>query len=195
MSGSMLSRKAANNNAEPKPLSKEEVYSLPHSLRSEVSSLKSAKSSDAAKMQPLKLELSSTPVLSPYHQQLNTVFPAYDWFMQELYRAVDRSSHLQQDGFNFAKWVAGLNRVLGVAFNSELLVNDLPLLLGSRSPQETEGYPISLMLRSFLILPSALVLYQPVGQQRSSLMPSKQGAVQAIVFRNCRWLGTCLICW
>ncbi|MBW0497373.1 hypothetical protein O181_037088 [Austropuccinia psidii MF-1] len=41
--------------------------------------------------------------LFPYHQQLRMVLPAYDRFVQELYRAEDRSSHLQQDGSNFAK--------------------------------------------------------------------------------------------
>ncbi|MBW0482470.1 hypothetical protein O181_022185 [Austropuccinia psidii MF-1] len=42
----------------------------------------------------------------------------------------------EEDGSNFAKWVAVLNRVLCVAFNSELSVNDLPLLLENRSSQE-----------------------------------------------------------
>ncbi|MBW0527840.1 hypothetical protein O181_067555 [Austropuccinia psidii MF-1] len=69
MSGSTCSKKAAANNTEPKPLSNEEVYSLLNSLRSEVSSLKSARNSDAAKMQSLQLALSSPPALSSYHQQ------------------------------------------------------------------------------------------------------------------------------
>ncbi|MBW0486830.1 hypothetical protein O181_026545 [Austropuccinia psidii MF-1] len=59
--------------------------------------------------------------------------------MQEPYRAADRTNHLQQDGSNFAEWVAGLNRVLSVAFNSEHSVDDLPSLLDNRSPQENRA--------------------------------------------------------
>ncbi|MBW0464943.1 hypothetical protein O181_004658 [Austropuccinia psidii MF-1] len=139
MSGSTRSKKAANNDAGPKPLSNEEVYSMLNSLHSEVSSIKLERVSDAAEMQSLHLALSSPPVLSPYHQQLRVAYPAYDLFMQEPYRASDRSNHLQQDGSNFAKWVTGLNRVLCVAFNSENLVNDLPSLLDNCSLQENRA--------------------------------------------------------
>ncbi|MBW0527978.1 hypothetical protein O181_067693 [Austropuccinia psidii MF-1] len=93
ISGSTRSKKEANNDTEPKPLSNEEP----------------------------------------------TASPAYDRFKQEPYRAANGSSHLQQDGSNFAKWVAGLNRVLCVAFISELLVDDLPSLLENRSPQENRA--------------------------------------------------------
>ncbi|MBW0545395.1 hypothetical protein O181_085110 [Austropuccinia psidii MF-1] len=69
MSGSTRSRKAADDDADAKPLSHEEVYSLLNSLQSEVSSLKSARNSDAAEMQSLCLVLSPPlPALSPYPQ-------------------------------------------------------------------------------------------------------------------------------
>ncbi|MBW0460302.1 hypothetical protein O181_000017 [Austropuccinia psidii MF-1] len=50
--------------------------------------------------------------------------------------AANQSSHLQPNGSNFATWVAGLNRVLCVDFNSEHSVNDSPSLLENSSPQE-----------------------------------------------------------
>ncbi|MBW0496322.1 hypothetical protein O181_036037 [Austropuccinia psidii MF-1] len=59
--------------------------------------------------------------------------------MQEPYRAADQSDHLLNNGSNFAEWVAGLNRVLCIAFNSKLLVNDNPLLLENQSPQENRA--------------------------------------------------------
>ncbi|MBW0569740.1 hypothetical protein O181_109455 [Austropuccinia psidii MF-1] len=135
MSGSTHSKKAANDNTEPKPLLNEEVYSLLNSLCLEVLSLKSARVSDAEEMQLLLLAISSPP----YHQQLRVDYPAYDLFMQEPYRAANRSNHLQQDGSNFSEWVTGLNRVLCITFNSEHLVNNLPSLLDNFSPQENRA--------------------------------------------------------
>ncbi|MBW0536793.1 hypothetical protein O181_076508, partial [Austropuccinia psidii MF-1] len=139
MSGSTRSRKAAAD-ADTKPLSHEEVYSLLNSLRSEVSSLKSARNSDAAEMQLLRLALSTPPpTLSPYPQNQRAVSSEYDRFMQEPYRAADQSNHLLNDGLNFAEWVAGLNRVLCIVFHSELSVDDNPSLLENRSPQENRA--------------------------------------------------------
>ncbi|MBW0482987.1 hypothetical protein O181_022702 [Austropuccinia psidii MF-1] len=135
MSGSTHSKKAASDNTEPKPLSNKEVHSMLNSLHSEVLSLKLARVSDAAEMQSLRLALSSPP----HHQQLCVAYPAYDQFMKEPYRASDRSNHLQQDGSNFAKWVAGLNRVLCVAFNSEHSVDDIPSLIDNHSLQENRA--------------------------------------------------------
>ncbi|MBW0473018.1 hypothetical protein O181_012733 [Austropuccinia psidii MF-1] len=114
MPGSTRLRKAAD----AKPLSHEEVYSLLNSLQSEVSSLKSARNSDAAEMQSLRLALSP-----PYPQNQQAVSSAYDQFMQEPYRAVDQSNHLLNDGSNFAEWVAGLNRVLCIVFESKLAIS------------------------------------------------------------------------
>ncbi|MBW0543290.1 hypothetical protein O181_083005 [Austropuccinia psidii MF-1] len=59
--------------------------------------------------------------------------------MQEPYRVEDRSNHLLNNGPNFAEWASGLNRVLCIAFNSELLVNNNPLLLENQSPQENRA--------------------------------------------------------
>ncbi|MBW0581670.1 hypothetical protein O181_121385 [Austropuccinia psidii MF-1] len=119
MSGCTRLRKAAADDADAKPLSNEEVYLLLNSLLSEVSSLKSARNSDTAEIQLLRMALSPPPLaLSP---------------------AADQSNHLLNNGSNFVEWVAGLNRVLCIAFNSELLVNDNPSLLENRSPQENRA--------------------------------------------------------
>ncbi|MBW0473649.1 hypothetical protein O181_013364 [Austropuccinia psidii MF-1] len=65
---STCSKKAADDDAEPKPLSNKEVYLLLNSLKLEVLSLKSVRSSDAAEMQSLHMVLSSPPpASSPYH--------------------------------------------------------------------------------------------------------------------------------
>ncbi|MBW0476056.1 hypothetical protein O181_015771 [Austropuccinia psidii MF-1] len=126
MSGSTRLKEAAD----AKPLSNKEMYSLLNSLRWEVLSLKSAQNCDAAKMQSLLMALSSPPpALLPYHQNHCTDSSAYDLFMQEQYRVANRSSHLQSDGSNFSEWVAGLNRVLCIALNSKLSVEDCPSLL------------------------------------------------------------------
>ncbi|MBW0526309.1 hypothetical protein O181_066024 [Austropuccinia psidii MF-1] len=61
---------------------------------------------------------------------------AYEHFMQKPYHAAD---HLQSDGGSFTEWVAGLNHVLCVAFNSEMSVDDSPSLLDNRLPQENRA--------------------------------------------------------
>ncbi|MBW0494048.1 hypothetical protein O181_033763 [Austropuccinia psidii MF-1] len=140
MSVSTRSKKAADDDADAKPLSNEEVYSLINSLRSEVQSLKSARSSDAAEVQSLRLQLSSPPPPGPNLPSFPRVnMSAYDRFMQEPYRAADRFNKLQGDGSNFPKWVASLNRVLCVAFNSEASIEDSPSLLDGRLPQENRA--------------------------------------------------------
>ncbi|MBW0487678.1 hypothetical protein O181_027393 [Austropuccinia psidii MF-1] len=91
-------------------------------------------------MQSLQMALSPLPpALSPYSQNPRAVSFAYDRFMQELYRAADKYNLLLNDGSNFAEWVSGLNRVLCIAFNSELSVSNNPLLLENRSPQENRA--------------------------------------------------------
>ncbi|MBW0469389.1 hypothetical protein O181_009104 [Austropuccinia psidii MF-1] len=77
--------------------------------------------------------------LLPYSPTSWTVSSAYERFMQEPYRAADRSHHLQPNGSNFAEWVSTLNRVLCIGLNSELLVDDNPSLLENRSPQENRA--------------------------------------------------------
>ncbi|MBW0488630.1 hypothetical protein O181_028345 [Austropuccinia psidii MF-1] len=59
--------------------------------------------------------------------------------MQEPYRAADRSNHLHHNGSNFSEWVSGINRVLCIAFNLELSVDNLPSSLENRSPQENRA--------------------------------------------------------
>ncbi|MBW0464141.1 hypothetical protein O181_003856 [Austropuccinia psidii MF-1] len=107
------SKKAADDNDNAKPLSNKEVYSLLSSLKSEVLSLKLARSSDAAKVQSLCMKLSSPPPPGTSFQQL-----------------------LGGDGSNFPKWVASLNRVLCISFNSKASINDSPSLLDGQLPQE-----------------------------------------------------------
>ncbi|MBW0464354.1 hypothetical protein O181_004069 [Austropuccinia psidii MF-1] len=139
MSGSTCSKKAADNNTNAKPLSSKEVFSLLDSLRSELSSLKSAGLSDAAEIQSLRLALSPPLVALLPFQQPHVNLLVYDCFMQEPYRAADCSNHLQGNGSNFAEWVSGLNRVLCIALSSELSVNDSPSLLENCFSQESRA--------------------------------------------------------
>ncbi|MBW0499697.1 hypothetical protein O181_039412 [Austropuccinia psidii MF-1] len=67
MSGSTRLRKATANDADAKPLSSKEVYLLLNSLRSEVSSLKSAQNSDTAEMQLLQMAFS--PCRTPRNRE------------------------------------------------------------------------------------------------------------------------------
>ncbi|MBW0531851.1 hypothetical protein O181_071566 [Austropuccinia psidii MF-1] len=176
MSGSTHSKKAANNNTDAKALSNE-VYSLLNSLQSEVSSLKSARTSDTAKMQFLQMALSSPlPALSPYHPTPCTVSSAYKRFMQEPYRAVDQSSHLQCDGSNFAKWVAGLNQVLCIALNSKLLVDDCPTLMENWSPQDSRAILHFIDATIPPPMPCASELSRRAQRLRSFLILSRRGA-------------------
>ncbi|MBW0574744.1 hypothetical protein O181_114459, partial [Austropuccinia psidii MF-1] len=64
MSASTRSKKAANDDAKPKPLSNDDMYSMLNFLRAEVMSLKSARSSNAAKMQSLWMAIYSPPPAS-----------------------------------------------------------------------------------------------------------------------------------
>ncbi|MBW0478108.1 hypothetical protein O181_017823 [Austropuccinia psidii MF-1] len=140
MSVSTRSRKAADDDADAKPLSNEEMCMLLNSLKSEVQSLKTARSSDAAEMNSLQMALSSPPPpTSSFHHTLRPTSLAYERFMQEPYRAADRFDRLQSNGSNFNEWVACLNRVLCIAFNSEMSVDDSPSLLDNRSPQENRA--------------------------------------------------------
>ncbi|MBW0517598.1 hypothetical protein O181_057313 [Austropuccinia psidii MF-1] len=59
--------------------------------------------------------------------------------MKEPYRDADRSTHLHHNGSNFTEWVASINRVLCVALNTELSVDDLPSSLENRSSQENRA--------------------------------------------------------
>ncbi|MBW0516084.1 hypothetical protein O181_055799 [Austropuccinia psidii MF-1] len=109
---STLSKKAADSNSNAKPLSNKEVYSLFNLLKSEVLSLKLARSSDAAKVQSLQMQLSSPPPPGASFQPLLRISTsAYDCFMQEPYHAANCFGKLQGDGSNFPEWVAFLNRV------------------------------------------------------------------------------------
>ncbi|MBW0527105.1 hypothetical protein O181_066820 [Austropuccinia psidii MF-1] len=64
---------------------------------------------------------------------------AYDRFVQEPYRAADCFSPLKSDGSNFAEWLSCLNRVLCVAFNTEMLIDDSPSSIDNRSPEENRA--------------------------------------------------------
>ncbi|MBW0517439.1 hypothetical protein O181_057154 [Austropuccinia psidii MF-1] len=88
-------KKAADKGANAKPLSNKEVYYTLNSLESEVLSLKSAHSSDAAKVQLLKMVLSSPqPPDSSFQQDLCSNASAYDWFMQEPYHTANHFGQL-----------------------------------------------------------------------------------------------------
>ncbi|MBW0515271.1 hypothetical protein O181_054986 [Austropuccinia psidii MF-1] len=132
MSVSTHSKKAADNDADDKPLSNEEVYSLLNYLKSEVMSLKSARTSDSSKMQSLQMALSSPPpASSPYHSESRLNSSAYDCFMQEPYQAANSFDFLCSDGTNYPEWVASLNQVLCIAFNSDVSFDNSPSLLNN----------------------------------------------------------------
>ncbi|MBW0464057.1 hypothetical protein O181_003772 [Austropuccinia psidii MF-1] len=92
MSSSTCAKKAAaDDDAEPKPLSSEEVFSLINSLQSEVSSLKSAQNADIVEIQSLCMVISPPPVANPCYSTL-----AYDCTVQPIIseELVDNSSSL-----------------------------------------------------------------------------------------------------
>ncbi|MBW0475029.1 hypothetical protein O181_014744 [Austropuccinia psidii MF-1] len=123
MSVSTRLKKAADNNADNKPLSNKEVYSLLNSLKLEVMSLKSACTFDATKMQSLRMVLSSPlPAPSPYHSTVRLTSSTYERFMQEPYQEANCFDRLRSDGTNFPEWVASLNRVLCIAFSSDMSI-------------------------------------------------------------------------
>ncbi|MBW0486338.1 hypothetical protein O181_026053 [Austropuccinia psidii MF-1] len=148
MSVSTRSKKAADN----KPLSNEEVYSLLNSLKSEVMSLKSAHTSDATKMQSLRMAPSSPlPASSPYHSTARLTSSTYKRFMQEPYQAANHFAPLQCDGTNFPEWVASLNQVLCIAFNSDMSVDDSPSLLDNQTPRKI-GQFLTLSMPPFQLI-------------------------------------------
>ncbi|MBW0510184.1 hypothetical protein O181_049899 [Austropuccinia psidii MF-1] len=109
-------KKAADNNADTKPLSNKKVYLLLNSSKSKVLSLKSACTSNAAEMQSLCMVLSSLPpASSPYHSTAWLSSSAYKHFMQEPYQAAD-------------------------CFN-QVSVKDCPSLLDNLTPQENRAIP------------------------------------------------------
>ncbi|MBW0488838.1 hypothetical protein O181_028553 [Austropuccinia psidii MF-1] len=119
-----------------KPFSNEEVSSLLNLLKSEVLSLRSARTSDASKMQSLQMTLSSPPPpITSFQHTLHLNSSAYNRFMQEPYCTADCFNQLWSDGSNLTEWV------LCVAFNSKLSVDDSPSLLNGRSPQENRDIP------------------------------------------------------
>ncbi|MBW0556334.1 hypothetical protein O181_096049 [Austropuccinia psidii MF-1] len=67
------------------------------------------------------------------------IVSSYDCFMQEPYRAADRFAPLKRDGSNFAEWLTCLDRVLSVAFNTEMLVNNSPSSLDNQLPEENRA--------------------------------------------------------
>ncbi|MBW0543410.1 hypothetical protein O181_083125 [Austropuccinia psidii MF-1] len=154
MSASTHSTKAANDNAEPNPLLNEEVYSL----KSEVLSLKSYHGSKASKIQFLQMELSSPPPASPPFPSLKQhTTSTYDQFMQEPYCVADCFDQLRSDGSNLTEWLTFLNRVLFVAFNLQMLINNFPSSINNCSPEENRQYVTSSMPPYCMSLRYALV--------------------------------------
>ncbi|MBW0515779.1 hypothetical protein O181_055494 [Austropuccinia psidii MF-1] len=127
MSASIRAKKAADHNTEPKPLSNDDMYLMLNSLKNEVMLLKSACSSNNAKIQSLQMALSSPlPAPSPWAPLPHHTTSTYDHYMQEPYRAPNSFAPLKSDGSNFAEWLTCLNRVLCVALNTEMLIDDSP---------------------------------------------------------------------
>ncbi|MBW0575901.1 hypothetical protein O181_115616 [Austropuccinia psidii MF-1] len=132
MSVSTHSKKAADDDTNAKPLSNEEVYLLLNSLKSEVLSLKSARSTDTAEVQSLCMQLLSPP---PPGASLQ-LYPHVNTSAYKPYRSADRFPKLQGDGSRFAEWISLLNHILCIAFNSKALIDDSPSFLEGQSPQE-----------------------------------------------------------
>ncbi|MBW0498966.1 hypothetical protein O181_038681 [Austropuccinia psidii MF-1] len=118
---STRAKKEADDDAKAKPLLNKEVCAL-------LSSLKSACSSDASKMHSLQMVLSSPP--PPVFRSTSLSF---ELFMKEPYCVADHFDCLQSNAGNFNEWVACLNRVLCIAFNSEMSVDDSPSLQENRA--------------------------------------------------------------
>ncbi|MBW0465819.1 hypothetical protein O181_005534 [Austropuccinia psidii MF-1] len=127
MSFSTRAKKAADDNAEPKPSSNDDMYSMLTAFKAKVMSLESACSSDAAEIQSLQMALSSPPPApSSWAALPHYTTSAYNRFMQEPYCAANCFAPLKSDGSNFAKWLSCLNWVLCVAFNTKMLIDDSP---------------------------------------------------------------------
>ncbi|MBW0518016.1 hypothetical protein O181_057731 [Austropuccinia psidii MF-1] len=125
MPASTHAKKAADDDAEPKPLSKNNMYLMFNSLKNEVILLKSACISNAAEIQSLQMALSSPlPAPSPWAPLLCHTTSAYNCFMQELYRTANRFAPLKSHVSNFAEWLTCLNMVLCAALNTEMLIHD-----------------------------------------------------------------------
>ncbi|MBW0473193.1 hypothetical protein O181_012908 [Austropuccinia psidii MF-1] len=140
MSDSTCAKKAADDDAEPKPLSNNDMYSMLNSLKNKVMKSKSARSSDAAKIQSLQMALSSPPPASfPWAPMPQHTVSAYDCFMQEPYRTANCFAPLKSDGSNFSELLTCLDQVLSVAFNTEMLVDDSPSSLYNRLPEENRA--------------------------------------------------------
>ncbi|MBW0499661.1 hypothetical protein O181_039376 [Austropuccinia psidii MF-1] len=131
MSASTRAKKAAYDNAEPKPLSNNNMYLMLNSLKNKVMSLKSAHSSKPAEIQSLLMALPSPWAPLPRHTT-----SAYNRFMQEPYRAANYFAPLKSDGSNFAEWLTCLNRVLCAALNTEMLIDHSPSSIKNLLPEE-----------------------------------------------------------
>ncbi|MBW0536489.1 hypothetical protein O181_076204 [Austropuccinia psidii MF-1] len=59
--------------------------------------------------------------------------------MQEPYCAANCFAPLKSDGLNCAEWLTCLNRVLSVAFNTEMLVDDSPSSPNNQLPEENRA--------------------------------------------------------
>ncbi|MBW0591512.1 hypothetical protein O181_131227 [Austropuccinia psidii MF-1] len=67
---------------------------------------------------------SPLPAPSPWTPFPRHTTSTYDCFMQEPYRAANCLAPLKSNGSNFADWLTSLNRVLCVALNTEMLIDD-----------------------------------------------------------------------
>ncbi|MBW0517256.1 hypothetical protein O181_056971 [Austropuccinia psidii MF-1] len=59
--------------------------------------------------------------------------------MQEPYRAPNPFAPLKSKGSNFAEWLTCLNRVLCVALNTEMLMDDSPASINNQLPEENRA--------------------------------------------------------
>ncbi|MBW0461677.1 hypothetical protein O181_001392 [Austropuccinia psidii MF-1] len=82
---------------------------------------------------------SPPPAPSPWAPLLRHTASAYDCFMQEPYRAANCFAPLKSDRSNFAEWLTCLNRVLCVALNTEMLIDNSVSSINNRFPEENRA--------------------------------------------------------
>ncbi|MBW0478742.1 hypothetical protein O181_018457 [Austropuccinia psidii MF-1] len=124
------------------------------------------------------------PPISSFQPVSRSTSLAYERFMQEPYQAANYFDHLQSNGGNFTEWVAFLNRVLCIAFNSEILVDDSPSLLENHSPAEncTILHFIDASIPPNFALCIGIIPSHTLAKK--ILTPSKPDAAQAAVFKS-----------
>ncbi|MBW0535295.1 hypothetical protein O181_075010 [Austropuccinia psidii MF-1] len=191
MSASTHSKKATANNAEPKPLLNNDMYSMLNSLRAKVMSLKSAHNSNAAKMQSLGMAISSPriPLFSSI-RHLHTTSSCRNrtmWLTVLLHSKATaqslRSGPLVST--EFSVWPSTLKRLSTI----------YPLLSMIDYRRKIGPSAILSMLQSHTSLPCVLESTPLELLQGSSSTQSKPAAALEIILKNSVLFVRGSLCW